>query len=444
MVIVNTNTIKSTEAVQVFDVLSGSPDITISFPENTTLPLSLSPKQKLTVNIIVTAQNLGNFESLVYVLLEERVFVQTLIGNVVPNSFGLSPIYYPDLLNKEEVNHPLVIANPYAKQIFVEEFYLTNDRFKAEFKKAGSYSKLNKPNFIIEANSNRTFCTIYFRAEILQDVDNMGLSPEIDETEIVVRFSSGEFFRIPLVVRIRADLVATSPSLVDFGLVQLNQKPLKIDLYARFDTKKVRKVEDYFLPLDQPNLDFSINRPPADLAQEQAKDKQGGRIFIGTVFLYAVKAQFVTSTIKVKLQTFEDLHDPDLDAEECPERNNTIFVDIPIIASVVNHTNFLSSIDAKMKGVDFLQAIAPIQRFDIYSTTQQVPVNGYQQSDTSEPISFPMIIKNSLSQPFTVNKILDQERLPSLTSQELKAWFVKTEHLADQTKLLMKTGQFEQ
>ena len=52
-----------------------------------------------------------------------------------PNKFGIEPIYYPQVLDQEEIAHPLLIANPYMKQIRVEEFYLTNSRFKADFKR---------------------------------------------------------------------------------------------------------------------------------------------------------------------------------------------------------------------------------------------------------------------------------------------------------------------
>ena len=51
------------------------------------------------------------------------------------NVHGLAPIYYPNLVVGQEINHPFVISNPFTKALYVEEFYLTNTRFKAEFKK---------------------------------------------------------------------------------------------------------------------------------------------------------------------------------------------------------------------------------------------------------------------------------------------------------------------
>lgn len=113
---------------------------------------------------------------------------------------------------------------------------------------------------------------------------------EFEETTIIIKFSNGDFFRVPLYTRVKEVMIDTYPSLVDFGLVQMGQKPLQIDLYVKFDTKKIKKVEDYLLPLDQPNLDFRLNAPPTDLTAEQAQDKQNGRVFIGSVFLYATKS----------------------------------------------------------------------------------------------------------------------------------------------------------
>ena len=79
---------------------------------------------------------------------------------------------------------------------------------------------------------------------------------------------------------------------------------------------------------------------------------------VGHVFLNPVKAQFVSTSIKVELEMADsfndsskiplqtDLVDRELLKEKIPHSkfNKTLFVEIPIIASVVNHTQMLSAV----------------------------------------------------------------------------------------------------
>ena len=59
----------------------------------------------------MTPQNLGSFDCLIYVLLEQRIFIKTFFGSVVPNKYGLEPIFYLTH-QRDEINHPIVVANP--------------------------------------------------------------------------------------------------------------------------------------------------------------------------------------------------------------------------------------------------------------------------------------------------------------------------------------------
>jgi hypothetical protein len=86
---------------------------------------------------------------------------------------------------------------------------------------------------------------------------------------------------------------------------------------------------DYFLPLDQPNLDFLIEAP---LEEFFADKKSSVSIVVGTVFLNPIKPAMIVSSIKVQIIRADDLQFE--------------FVDIPIIASVVNHTQLFSVVDS--------------------------------------------------------------------------------------------------
>jgi hypothetical protein len=195
----------------IHSILTSSPEVSIQIngtDEEVNLPVELKPQDSITVNIIMTPQNLGDFDCLIYVLVEQRIFIKTISGLVYPNKYGLEPIYYL-MHQRDEINHSIIVANPDKKSIYVEEFYITNHMFKADFKKSNSKQK-NQPNFIIEANSNRTFVNIIFQPDHLI---------ELDETLIVMKFSNGDFVRVPMYVRNRLDMIHSQPSVIDFGLM---------------------------------------------------------------------------------------------------------------------------------------------------------------------------------------------------------------------------------
>ena len=83
------------------------------------------------------------------------------------------------------------------------------------------------------------------------------------ETKIVIKFSNGDFLRVPFYVWQKNNLIETTPSIVDFGMVQMNSAPMRIRLAMRIHPYKVKRIVDYQLPLDQENLDFKLLKPKA-------------------------------------------------------------------------------------------------------------------------------------------------------------------------------------
>ena len=243
-------------------------------------------------------------------------------------------------------------------------------------------------NFIIEANSNRTFSNILYRAD----------QSEFDETTVVIKFSTGEFMRVPFAVYTQSQLVQTSPAIVDFGVVQLNQKPLKMKVSVRFDPQKVKKVLDYFLPLDQPTLDFDI-LPVTDLAKSQE---------IGTVYLNPTRAQFIATSIKVKLETFEEMNDADL-LGECDSESKTMFVEIPIIGSIVNHTDLFAHPYSYAEELQLKSATqpAPLLHFNLNQGVPGDLPKGPGISYQMKTITSPLYVRNNLASALVVRKILD-------------------------------------
>jgi hypothetical protein len=118
------------------DVLCNTPDCSIMIEDDDlSFPLKLEEGESINLKVIMTAESFGYFDSIVYVIFETRVFLIYYERVVLTNQFSLKPIYYDRLLHRQEINYPLVIANPYNYKIYVEEFYLTNSKFKADFKR---------------------------------------------------------------------------------------------------------------------------------------------------------------------------------------------------------------------------------------------------------------------------------------------------------------------
>ena len=67
-------------------------------------------------------------------------------------------------------------------------------------------------------------------------------------------------------------------------------------LSARINLNKIAKILDYFLPLDQPNLDFHLLKPPGDLATDKSK-KNVQDLDAGSQKLQADQGNFATLQI---------------------------------------------------------------------------------------------------------------------------------------------------
>ena len=119
------------------DVLTSSPDVQIYLEDDLAFPLKIKPKRTVDILVGINAEQVGRFDALIYILFEESVVVTSLKAVAHPNKFGIEPIYYPGVLDQEEIVHSLQIANPYtSRQLRLETFYLTNSRFRADFKRS--------------------------------------------------------------------------------------------------------------------------------------------------------------------------------------------------------------------------------------------------------------------------------------------------------------------
>lgn len=124
------------EPLLIRDIMPNTPDCQVMIDDDDlSFPLKLEGGQTVQFRVIMTPESFGSFDSIIYVVFETRVYLVYFEKKVAANKFGLKPIYVDRLLHRYELIHPFIIANPYNHKIFVEEFYLTNNKFKADFKR---------------------------------------------------------------------------------------------------------------------------------------------------------------------------------------------------------------------------------------------------------------------------------------------------------------------
>ena len=66
---------------------------------------------------------------------------------------------------------------------------------------------------------------------------------------------------MPVYIRTVNNLVEATPIIIDFGLVQLYQQPIKMEIWISININNIQKIVDYYLPIDEDNLDFKLYDP---------------------------------------------------------------------------------------------------------------------------------------------------------------------------------------
>ena len=82
--------------------------------------------ESIEIQVVYTSETLGLFEALMYVVVDDWIFIGTLNAYVVPNIYDLEPIYLTDVAANEKVELPLFITNPLPSDtLLIEELYST-------------------------------------------------------------------------------------------------------------------------------------------------------------------------------------------------------------------------------------------------------------------------------------------------------------------------------
>ena len=78
---------------------------------------------------------------------------------------------------------------------------------------------------------------------------------------VSIKFKKGDYLRMPVYIRTVNNLIEATPIIIDFGLVQLYQQPIKMEIWVSISIYNIQKIVDYYLPIDEENLDFKLYDP---------------------------------------------------------------------------------------------------------------------------------------------------------------------------------------
>lgn len=189
---------------------------------------------------------------------------------------------------------------------------------------------------------------------------------------------------------------------------------------------------DYLLPVDEVNLDFKMfdpielgrdikkQRKASERQRRQRKpcpDEEGFTSFLaGQVVLDPVQAQFVSTSIQMEVELREKKSQNDLVWLEekwvnkadifgqIPSRNNrTLLIEIPIIASVVNHTELFSAVLLDEKEHANRSEPLPLYALDLRTN--------FNEPNISSLILYPDLhLKNNLAKPITLHNVLYKQQ----------------------------------
>lgn len=236
--------------IEIKAIIASSPELTFFLPQGQDFPLRLKPGESVDIKIGFSAETLGLFEALMYMVVDEWIFIGSLQAFVVPNAYEIYPFYVTDMLVNHSVELPLFITNPSATDtLIIEELYSTEEDVK-----------LHWPNSKDPVDSEASVVSHILVPEGQRKL-LVNMVFEIDRTldfyvEIHLRTSFMDIIRIPLYYHVHQDVARFSPPAVDFGLVPYTFDLLKVPLNARAKINEPLLVTEVLLPLSDSRLDF--------------------------------------------------------------------------------------------------------------------------------------------------------------------------------------------
>lgn len=91
-------------------------------------PIKLRPSESIEIKVAYISETLGLFEALMYMVVDEWIFISTFNAYVVPNVYEIYPFYVTDLNVNQSIELPLYITNPsISDTLIIEELYSTEE-----------------------------------------------------------------------------------------------------------------------------------------------------------------------------------------------------------------------------------------------------------------------------------------------------------------------------
>jgi hypothetical protein len=107
-------------------MIASSPELTFYPPNDLEFPIKLKPQESIDIKIAYISETLGLFESIMYIALDDWIFISTFNAYVVPNVYEIYPYYVTDIIVNQSVELELHITNPSSTDtLIIEELYST-------------------------------------------------------------------------------------------------------------------------------------------------------------------------------------------------------------------------------------------------------------------------------------------------------------------------------
>jgi Transmembrane protein 131-like N-terminal len=114
--------------IEIKALIASSPELTFYMPEGVEFPIRLHPFDSIEIRVAFISENLGLFDALMYMVVDEWIYVSSFNAYVVPNVYDIYPFYVTDLNVNQSIDLPLYITNPSTQDtLIIEELYSTEE-----------------------------------------------------------------------------------------------------------------------------------------------------------------------------------------------------------------------------------------------------------------------------------------------------------------------------
>jgi hypothetical protein len=127
-------------------MIASTPEISfyLNF-ENIDFPVRLRPLESIEIKVAFTSETLGLFEAVMYMVVDEWVYVSAMNAYVIPNAYNIQPFYITDVNINQQVVTPLYITNPSTTDtLIIEELYSTEEMVKLKWPHSGEVMQEGK------------------------------------------------------------------------------------------------------------------------------------------------------------------------------------------------------------------------------------------------------------------------------------------------------------